>query len=230
MKKIAITLLTALSLTCTASFAQPLSSAPIFAVGTSWTYKVEDLSTNQPTYTYKHTVQSVTDSSATLIGEVNKPDESRKYVLLYDMAAAKILKSYKYSEEAPLHIAEQTADRSENESDVRFPLVVGDKYSVKQALPWSSSVRHDNWDAKVVSYESVETDAGTFQAYKIELEGFFTIENRKDAIFQYKAKKTIWYAPEVGREVKIVYQDYGVRNRYQRIHYVVTTLSNFTKI
>jgi hypothetical protein len=98
-----------------------------------------------------------------------------------------------------------TSDRSANESEVGFPMAVGDSYSVHQQYGVGERRVVNDWKAVVEAFEGVDTDFGKLKAYRIKLRGFFESSSTNGGRCYLKANKTIWFAPEAKREVEIIY-------------------------
>lgn len=95
----------------------------------------------------------------------------------------------------------------------RFPLVVGESWRAdfENTVPrlGAFQVKHER-TVKVVGWEDVEVPAGKFRALKLEVTGSF---QRLDRAVSGSATTLIWYAPQVKRWVKWVYEDRTFRGR-----------------
>jgi hypothetical protein len=83
---------------------------------------------------------------------------------------------------------------------LKFPLHVGDTYSFEadsEHMDSPEQERKRRWDMKVVGWEDVTVPAGTFHAVRIEGIGI-------NAKRRSPNQKTIWYVPEVNRDVKTI--------------------------
>ncbi|WP_028224485.1 TapB family protein [Paraburkholderia ferrariae] len=92
-----------------------------------------------------------------------------------------------------------------SDGKLQFPMSVGKTWSsssVYRSGSWASDVERQ---AKVVGVEQVETPAGVFAAFKIEMTASWsgTEGNRGEGT----ARETDWYAPSVGRVIKMDYFD-----------------------
>ena len=86
---------------------------------------------------------------------------------------------------------------------LRFPLRVGDKYSIKFEVlrPQVSTVMSlATGTATVVGWETVEVPAGKFRAMKVEAEW---TNQPFDGSRAFQQQATFWYVPEVRRWVKL---------------------------
>lgn len=92
-----------------------------------------------------------------------------------------------------------------SDGKLQFPLAVGKTWkssSVYRSGSWASEVERQ---AKVVGVEQVQTPAGAFASFKIEMTASWsgTEGNRGEGT----ARETDWYAPAVGRVIKMDYFD-----------------------
>ena len=90
---------------------------------------------------------------------------------------------------------------------LNFPLTVGTSHELtfEVVARRQGTARSRYRDTvKVVGWEDVVVPAGKFRALKIEANGTFF---RMDASFGGWTRREFWYAPEVKRWVKFIYQD-----------------------
>ena len=89
----------------------------------------------------------------------------------------------------------------------QFPLSPGQQYpaawEMRRPRAGAFHVRHER-RVTIVGWEEVEVPAGKFRALKIQADGHF---RRFDKVASDEARNTFWYAPQVKRWVKSVYQD-----------------------
>jgi len=89
----------------------------------------------------------------------------------------------------------------------QFPLSPGQQYpaawEMRRPRAGAFHVRHER-RVTIVGWEDVEVPAGRFRALKIQADGHF---RRFDKVASDEARNTFWYAPQVKRWVKSVYQD-----------------------
>lgn len=86
---------------------------------------------------------------------------------------------------------------------LRFPLRVGDKYSIKFEVMRprvSTATFHATGMATVSGWEWVEVPAGKFQAIKVDVDAVY---QRLDDLSTHSRHFTFWYHPEVRRWVKL---------------------------
>jgi hypothetical protein len=90
---------------------------------------------------------------------------------------------------------------------LQFPLSPGRTYAsmweMRRPRAGKFHVRHER-TVKIIGWEDIEVPAGKFQALKLEAEGRW---QRLDSRQAGWARNTVWYAPQVKRWVKSVYED-----------------------
>ncbi|MBN3806456.1 hypothetical protein GXB81_25870 [Paraburkholderia sp. Ac-20336] len=192
----------AASLPAPAAQPAPLSQAdtPAYVVGEKWTFKYENALDPSKNSTYTQAVSNVGPGRVELNQGATVLDANGNIVKLGAT-------SYEPSD-----------------GKLRFPMHVGDAWS------GSYSYKTGSWEAigqrrsKVVDVELVETAAGSFQAFRIEQSVAWSAGggNRGEG----QTREVDWYAPAVGRIVKLDYTD-------QATHAAPTTthveLVGFTK-
>jgi hypothetical protein len=89
----------------------------------------------------------------------------------------------------------------------RFPLHVGDEYEseFELAYPKGAFRAKHKYKVRVVGWEDVTVDAGSFHALKLEVRGGYERLDRDGSSF---VNATVWYVPEVKRWVKYLYEDH----------------------
>ena len=208
------TVVIAVSLACVSAAFGADESAPVqkpeVKVGERWAYRRTDDPTKQPKVTtYEDSVAFVgTDEILT----VNKSGTSE---------------SQWNSEWGAMSLGGSGMVFDKPVGILKFPLMVGaiheTVYSVVARR--GSDMRSKNEaKVKVVAWEDVVVPAGKFRALKIEAIGTYT---RLDIRHGGWMRQTFWYAPEVKRWVKIVYED-GFRDPSTPYTHVVHELTSFT--
>lgn len=182
---------------------KPVAEAPTLKVAESWKYELRNIGDKREPVWFTNTVTAVDDKQAVVAGEHSTEG---KFWWLYDTKASKFLARFRFDEAAADKRGAKTEDRSESDSLMQFPMQVGKKYPVKQKWVNSSG---DNGDsdlkAEVVAFEKVKTLAGEFDAYKIEVDGWW---NNRRWSSSGRQSVVLWYAPSVKREVKMEYKDF----------------------
>jgi hypothetical protein len=154
---------------------------PVYAVGEKWTYKYENALDPAKNSTYTQTVTHVDASRVEINDGATILDASSNVVKI------------------------GPASYEPSDGKLRFPLRVGDSW------PASYVYRSGSWEAsgqrkvQVVSVERVDTPAGSFDTFRIEQTVSWAASggNRGQGV----TRETDWYAPEVGRIVKLEYVD-----------------------
>ncbi|MBT9522499.1 MAG: hypothetical protein IV101_16620 [Dechloromonas sp.] len=86
----------------------------------------------------------------------------------------------------------------------KFPLAVGDKWrhEGKTLNKATGSDGRSQYEVKVVGQEKITVPAGSFDAYKLVMEGYFTVHNMGNSR-SFPFTRTYWYAPSAKASVKI---------------------------
>jgi hypothetical protein len=159
-------------------------------VGDHWTYELRDDITGDIKSTLTNTVTDVSVSQiGTRMGQLGTPNSGY-----------------------------QTFDRSWNMinngiwrftpndgTGIRAPLAVGKTWSFKStALNSTAGVSSKrSGTAKVVAQESITTQAGTFDTFKIEVS--LQVQNSNDPTKKAQGVQQMWYAPAINHWVKRTY-------------------------
>lgn len=183
------------SMAQSASASAPLAplteaQAPTFSVGERWEFAFENALEPRKNERYSQTVLRVDGGQAALA--VN------------DRAAASTLL------DANGNLV-KTASGSYEPSDgkLQFPLSVGKRWSdsyVYRSGTWTSQVDRT---AKVVGVERIHTQAGDFDAFRIEQSTSWSGASGNGGYGG--TRETEWYAPAVGRIVRMDYEDQSPR-------------------
>ena len=183
--------------------ALPSAELPAFKVGESWKFRTHNLGDKQEPGWYVNTVHEAGDKHVVLYGENSVPT---KFWWFREVATAKLLMRFNYSETAPNKRGAKTRDISAEDATLQFPLQVGKKWTFKQnwtnssGEPGSSDVK-----VEVTAYEKVKTEAGEYDAFKIEEKGWW--KNLQSNVTG-RQSQTLWYAPAVKRTVKSESKDF----------------------
>lgn len=165
---------------------QPLTQAqaPVFAVGERWEFAYENFLEPRLNEHYSQTVETAAQGSAIFVN-----DRGGRFHL-----------------DADSNLVQTPATRYEpSDGRLKFPMAVGVRWSTTYV------VRSGAWTAKcdrtssVVAAERVKVPAGEFDAFRIEQRVAWSGMGASQG-----SGLTIehdWYAPAVGRIVKIEYQD-----------------------
>jgi hypothetical protein len=185
--------------------AQPVA-APEIKVDDRWIYRRTDHRVKPPTHLYELRVSFV-DSRAihTVLARQGKPRESDATwtpewngVVSVDDGVVEIERGM-----------------------LQFPLSVGRAYtavwSMRRPRAGSFHARHER-NVKVIGWENVEVPAGRFRALRIEAQGLW---HRLDRGTSDWASNTVWYAPQVRRWVKSLYEDANGKVGEELVFYVI---------
>jgi|CXWK01.1.fsa_nt_gi hypothetical protein len=165
-----------------------LASVPAFGqeaplpapnVGDVWQYRRTDLWTDRLISTFEHEFAGAT------------PDR-----LVYSNTASG--RSIEFSREGnPCHRAIGN-DAVVCDGALRFPMAIGHRHSFERPSPdrlWIESA-----SCEVMGRESVTVPAGTFDAFRIDCDGWNT--PRRQERFANRWAEQVWYAPQVHRVVR----------------------------
>jgi len=184
----------------------PHADAPTFRVGQEWAFSFVNEIDSSKSGGYSQRVERVENGHAFLSAIVN---------------GAK--RSLELDENACMVRGPGTAFTPSNEA-LRFPLFVGKEWTADYVFSGGDWAANDRRVAKVVSFERVETPAGSFDAFRIEATiAWSGVAVGSDA---GRARQTAWYAPLVGRVVKERFVDYSnnknvapTSTRYELVRY-----------
>jgi hypothetical protein len=185
--------------------AQKLDTAPNLEIGDKWTYKFTNTGDRREPYIFTRQAVEITSDSVWLHGETMNPDATdKKSVWRYDIKRADILEGFRWNENAANKRGSRNSDGLLKSDDfMKFPLEVGKKWEVKEV--WSNGQGHTDWKAEVIAFEKIKTEAGEFDAFKIQYRGFW---NRTvNGNYSDRAEIDRWYAPAAKRWVKSSYTD-----------------------
>jgi hypothetical protein len=86
----------------------------------------------------------------------------------------------------------------------RFPIQIGQSHGFRD-MP--AGGRTQDLDCVAKAFEKVTVPAGTFDAFRIECEGRWTLKT-SDYLFRGRLWNSHWYAPAVQQEVRVVWRSY----------------------
>jgi hypothetical protein len=207
----ALALAMVIPLLCTRAFAQtgtpqqtPLTQAdaPAYTVGEQWTFDMKNELEPSKNATFTQTVTRIGDGRVELDGGAATLDANGNYVM------------------------NASSTFIPNDCKLHFPMHVGDT--------WSSSFTYKNGtiettnqrDAKVVSVERVDTAAGSFDTFRVEQVGSWRPTDGGKA--HGSVEETDWYAPSVGRIVKMDYANRPAKGAQTTLHIELTAFKSAT--
>ncbi|MFT4434177.1 hypothetical protein ACMX25_12390 [Caballeronia sp. 15715] len=162
----------------------PSANAPVFAAGERWEFAYENTLEPRLNERYSQTVESAAPSATTLVNN----------------------RGGHFHLDADSNLVETPATRYEpSDGRLKFPMAVGQSWSTTYV------VRSGAWTAKcdrtssVVAAERIKTPAGEFDAFRIEQRVAWAGMGASQG--SGLTLERDWYAPAVGRIVKVEYED-----------------------
>ena len=181
-----------------------MDAPPLMEVGDKWTARFHNKGDKREPYLFTNEVKAVDSTSAWICSETQEPNAQRPRALWrYDLKRADFLERFEFDPAAPNGAGNRLLNRQPNDDNLRFPLSVGKKYSVKSH--WDNGEGYTELKAEVQAFEKVKVEAGEFDAYRIKYEGWWT--RTKNGNFSGRAESTQWYAPTVKRLIKSEFFD-----------------------
>ena len=169
-------------------------SAPVFAVGDSWSYRETDLMTKNETGQITETVVKA-DGAEYLI------DARRKARTWWRGDAVKRVhrEQFEFSE-GGVEQRGKTIATNDAGCAYPYPLKVGASFECTETTTWPNGwkIRYE-MKFTVEAAESIDTAAGKFDTFRLVAKGYSTNETNNVVARQ---ERIIWLAPAVKREVK----------------------------
>lgn len=157
-------------------------------IGDHWTYEIHDEITGELKSTRTDTITDLTPTEIAVRVQF-EPNTAGPTVFIYDrLWNMKSNPAWRYS--------------PSDGTGIRMPLAVGSTWrfqSNQVRTPGGATFRNVG-TSKVVGTESITTEAGTFEALKIETST--SGHNAADATKRFESKLTTWYVPSVDHWVK----------------------------
>lgn len=155
---------------------------PAIQIGDRWKYETKDGYTNLPT--------SQTERIVTALGNDRIEATENGSPAIYT------------AEWNPLETPDSRFEPASRA--FKFPLAVGDKWrhEGKTLNKATGSDGRSQYEVKVVSQEKITVPAGSFDTYKLVMEGYFTVHNMGNSR-SFPFSRTYWYAPSAKASVKI---------------------------
>lgn len=162
------------------------AQAPTFTLGEEWGFAYENALDPKQNSRYTQKVVDIANGQTSLA-----PGVGRNVAMILD-GDANIVRV-------------GSATYSPSDRKLSFPLSVGKTWSASYVYVAGSWKTQCDRQAKVVGVERVDTEAGTFDAFRIEEKTLW----QSDGLYGGRgiSRETDWYAPAVGRIVKLEYQD-----------------------
>ncbi len=171
--------------------AQPLrAEQPTIAVGDTWVYETTDRQTGEKRGKLRQVVIEAGDGIVVRIGKSER-------IYTREMNLVEVRSG-----------STTTARYDPYWLQFSFPLEVGKRYEKSLQSTTRSGARTTRWQLKahVVGTESVTTATGTFDAFKIVIDGTF---NSEEGVRRWSGTRTetLWYAPAVKRHVRSEFEE-----------------------
>lgn len=188
MHGLALSLVVAAGLVCTSASAQAPAApvdAPTMKVGDEWKFEQRDKKTGLKSSDW---ARSITAVSAT---QIEGLENGSRWLMTPELNNI---------ESSTNKIVDQPF------KGFSFPLQVGKKWSAKNASFAKTSQSQVRWqaDVEVLAYEKIKAPAGEFDAFKIDVRGYWNNDTaRRDG----RLVLTYWYAPTVRSAVRVEYDD-----------------------
>jgi len=154
---------------------------PTIKTGDRWKYETRDGYTNLVTAETERIITTVSDT------QIEATENGSKATFSREMNAI----------ETPEFKYEPTP------SVLKFPFDIGAKWSGegKVLVKGSGITARNQYDVKVVGQESITVRAGTFDTYKLVMDGYITTNTSR------AFTRTYWYSPKARGFVKVVNDD-----------------------
>jgi hypothetical protein len=167
---------------------QPSNSMDQPMVGDHWIYEIRDEITGELKSTRTDTITDLTPTEIAVRVQF-EPNTAGPTVFIYDrLWNLKTNPAWRYS--------------PNDGTGVKMPLAVGNtwKFQDDQIRTPAGATFKNVGTSKVVGTESVTTEAGTFEALKIETS--INGHNAADATKRFETRLTTWYVPSIDHWVK----------------------------
>lgn len=179
-----------------------LEKPPEFDIGEKWTFIFHNIGDSKEPYIYTNQVYESTNGSGWLYVESKNPESGLKnFIHRFDYEKMDIMESFEIENTKPITLGKRFSNNLNQESLIQPPLIIGKKYKVKRIGSFSNY----EYEAKVEIFEKIKVEAGIFEAYRIQFDGFWHRTDGK--VFNGSAQQTLWYAPSVKRIIKAIYID-----------------------
>lgn len=176
------------------------ADVPKVVVGDEWNIRRTDQLPNPKVSEQVQRVVAIdADGAPWILGEI--PAEGQKVWWKWNDEKSGPVEIYKFDMGAANAIGE-LLHRDRNPGRLVFPLEVGKRYEITEYS--ARNLTKVNWRFHVVEVESVTTDAGTFDAWKIAGDGVW-MERNTSRTGSYTA--TLWYAPAVKRFLRLDFRE-----------------------
>jgi hypothetical protein len=199
--RVAMRRLLALSLLCSApvfglTAGDEAVKRPFVEKGDCWSFSAINLENHGPIGNYDECITFVDWDKDVILAVATLKSNGREIDTSYSTAW-----SFRTTIDGTINTGHQ------DQETLKFPLYVGETYSVK--YEWRQAKLGPNqgdfvWNVVVVGWENITVPAGTFRALKIEGHG---TAHRYDTELKVPVAFTWWYVPQVNRIVKYWFEN-----------------------
>jgi len=171
--------------------------APTIQVGDSWVYDNIDGWKNSKESTSTVIVTSVSEKTFQTESKNDKNGEITKTIRNMDLNFI----------EKETAVGKRIADPYN--PSFSFPLEIGKKW--EQKVTFSRTFEKDrksvaNLKGEVIGWEKITVSAGTFNALRVEVKGYYNASNGSGS-WAGSINEIYWYVPEIKNSVKTIYKD-----------------------
>jgi hypothetical protein len=181
------------------SMAQTLEAMPEFDAGDKWTYRMQNKGDRKEPYVFTQQAFKSGGGSGWMYFESKNPEATRKQgIQRFDYKRGDVKESFVFDPSKLDFKGNRFFNGQPSDDIFQLPLTVGKKYAVK--WDWGDGNGFDDYKVEVEAFEKVKTEAGEFEAYRVNMTGYWN--RTKDGQGSGKIGRTHWYAPAVKQVVK----------------------------
>jgi hypothetical protein len=172
---------------------------PTFDVGDKWVYRLHDKGNLKDPVVFSEQVFKTNAESGRLY--VDYPQNEHKgaiHVKRYDYKRLNERDRFAFDSQSSNLTGKRFSKTNSAGDFVQLPLEVGKKYSVTLNYTYSGAPVESRYDAEVLSFDKVRTEAGEFKAYKIVYVGSW---NNLNAGTSGRLEAVRYFAPDAKRIV-----------------------------
>lgn len=194
-KLVAIGTLLATSLGVVAQETTLTGEPPTFVLGDQWEFLIENNVKNTRVTTMQRVTEIVGPDTAWSL--VTNLDNDNKVWRLLDRTKVQDIAARRY-DTSKSNLRGALLLEKERAVRIQFPLSIGKQYTMVETWPDGNGI--SRFEAKVEAIETMTVPAGTFEAWRISIQG--TWESNTDPEMRGTSKSTFWYAPAAKRTIK----------------------------
>ena len=195
----------------TLAYAQTLQAMPEFDIGDKWTYKMQNKGDRKEPYLVVRQAFKSEAGSGWAYIETKNPEVSRKQTISrFDYKRGDFKENFAFDTSLPDFKGSRVNNYQPLEDVFQLPLNVGKKYTVKWL--WNNGNGFDEYKVEVADFGKVRIEAGEFDAYRVNLVGFWNRTGGDPTGWTGagRAGQTYWYAPDIKQVVK--FESFGRHN------------------